>query len=764
MQKDMQVNVNLVGADSVSPKVKSALEKINALTSKAQQARAKLKDIAIAQNQIKGFEKLRTEAIDSARALEQARAKAKELGDLTKRTGFAVEPYKKAQIEVKRLAEEHERLMSKVKTSKDALAAKGITTDRLTSQTRALRAEQERLLKVTEKQASIDQARARADQMRSRAGSLAIGGAATLGAGVGVLGGVGSTVKAYAEAESAATALKTAMMDGSGKVSADFERVNALASSLGNKLPGTTADFQDMMTMLVRQGMPAQTILRGTGEAAAYLGVQLKMAPAQAAEFAAKMQDALRAPSDDMMGVMDVIQRTFYAGVDPSNMLQGFSKVSAGMDILRIKGVEGARVLAPLLAMADQSGLVGEASGNALRKVLQLSMDTGKTRAYGMDFTDGKGEHAGLGKMFQQLQKLKALNTERRLEAIKDIFGNDAETIQMLTLMIEKGQSGYDDMVGKLQQQADLKRRVDESLGTLSAVWEASEGTWTNLKAAFGATLAPELKAITAWLGEVTAGMQAWVAENPKAARFLAILAAVLGVLLTVGGGLAIMIGGIMLAMADLLPIAAALGIGLGPIALIILGIGAAVALVVAGFVWFREELSAAWDVFSRTWMAIGTWWREFSFVNLGHQIAQGLVQGMTAGARWIWDAATGLAGKAVDAVRAKLGIRSPSRVFAEIGGFTAAGLVMGMAQGTPAVVSTAENMARQVSAVGVPGVGSGGGAGAGAAGGFSIGQVTIVIDGASGDPAAIAKAVEDQLRKMASRSRSDAAARFYED
>lgn len=760
MQKDMQVNVNLVGADSVSPKVKSALEKINALTSKAQQAKAKLKDIAITQNQIRGFEKLRTEAIDSARALEQARARAKELGDLTKRTGFAVEPYKKAQIEVKRLAEEHERLMSKVKTSKDALAAKGITTDRLTSQTRALRAEQERLLKVTEKQASIDQARARADQMRSRAGSLAIGGAATLGAGVGVLGGVGSTVKAYAEAETAATSLKTAMMDGSGKVSADFERVNALASSLGNKLPGTTADFQDMMTMLVRQGMPAQTILKGTGEAAAYLGVQLKMAPAQAAEFAAKMQDALRAPADDMMGVMDVIQRTFYAGVDPTNMLQGFSKVSAGMDILRIKGVEGARVLAPLLAMADQSGLVGEASGNALRKVLQLSMDTGKTRAYGMDFTDGKGEHAGLANMFTQLQKLKALNTEQRLEAIKDIFGNDAETIQMLTLMIEKGQAGYDDMVGKLQQQADLKRRVDESLGTLSAVWEASEGTWTNLKAAFGATLAPELKAITAWLGEVTTGMQAWVAEHPKAARFLMMLAAIVGVLLVGLGGLAIAAAGVLAVMAAMAVSAAVIGIGLLPLTLIILGIVAAIAAVVAAFVYWQDivgfflakwealkiELSSAWDLFK----------------SIGSAMVDGLIMSIKAGGNPLVAAVKWLAEKGITAAKEVLGIRSPSRVFAEIGGFTAAGLVMGMAQGTPAVVSTAENMARQVSAVGVPGVGAGGGAGA--AGGFSIGQVTIVIDGASGDPAAIAKAVEDQLRKMASRSRSDAAARFYED
>ncbi|SPX16515.1 bacteriophage V tail protein [Escherichia coli] len=60
----------------------------------------------------------------------------------------------------------------------------------------------------------------------------------------------------------------------------------------GNQLPGTTADFQNMMQMLVRQGIPAENILGGVGKATAYLAVQLKKTPEAAAEFAAKMQDA----------------------------------------------------------------------------------------------------------------------------------------------------------------------------------------------------------------------------------------------------------------------------------------------------------------------------------------------------------------------------------------------------------------------------------------------------------------------------------------
>lgn len=79
-----------------------------------------------------------------------------------------------------------------------------------------------------------------------------------------------------------------------------------------------------MMTMLRRQGMSAQVILGGLGESAAYLGVQLQMAPTDAAEFAAKLQDATQTTEKDMMSLMDVIQRGYYAGVDPAICCRAF--------------------------------------------------------------------------------------------------------------------------------------------------------------------------------------------------------------------------------------------------------------------------------------------------------------------------------------------------------------------------------------------------------------------------------------------------------
>lgn len=51
--------------------------------------------------------------------------------------------------------------------------------------------------------------------------------------------------------------------------------------------------------------------------------------------------------------------------------------------------------------------------------------------------------------MYEQLAKLKAVNTEQRLKILQGIFGDDAETLQALNTMIEKGKAGYEEFAKK---------------------------------------------------------------------------------------------------------------------------------------------------------------------------------------------------------------------------------------------------------------------------------------------------------------------------
>lgn len=344
-------------------------------------------------------------------------------------------------------------------------------------------------------------------------------------------------VKAFSEAEEAATSLKVSMMDNTGKVSAEFKKINELANRLGTSLPGSTADFSNMMATLIQQGISADKILGGVGEASANLAVVMKMPFAEAAEFTAKMQDATKTNANDMLALMDTIQKSYYLGVDSTNMLSGFSKLSAGMKTVRMEGIGGAKALAPLLVMADQAAMSGESAGNAYSKIFKAMLDTAnisktlKGTGIQLDFTDGKGEFAGLENMYAQLDKLKGLSTEARNGLLAGMFGNNSEVIQALNLLVDKGKTGYDETIAKMEAQADLQQRVNAQLGTLTNLWDAAKGTFTSVMVGFGETLAPDIKNILGFITDLTNRIGDWAKAHPELASFMMKTIAVIAVL-----------------------------------------------------------------------------------------------------------------------------------------------------------------------------------------------------------------------------------------
>jgi hypothetical protein len=70
------------------------------------------------------------------------------------------------------------------------------------------------------------------------------------------------------------------------------------------------------------------------------------------------------------------------------------------------------------------------------------------------------------------------------------------------------------------------------------------------------------------------------------------------------------------------------------------------------------------------------------TMTGVGANMMQGLVDGITGGAANVVKAITGAVGDAITGARKLLGIASPSRVFAEMGGYTAEGFAMGVDDG----------------------------------------------------------------------------------
>lgn len=736
---DLRLQVILQAIDRATAPFKRVTDSSSKTARALRDARDKLKELNTQQKAVGEFRELRGGLKDTALRLGEAQGRVNDMA----RALHAVGPPSKAMTrdfaaakrEAAALSTQHQRQAERVQALRDKLAAAGISTSSLGSHERRLRGDIDATTRSIDSQTT--QLKAQAAQHRRVAelkakhakamlhtGVAAGAGVAGIGIGRAVSRPLAAAVGAYAPQEDASTQLQASMMRSDGSVSAEFSKITELANRLGDRLPGTTADFQNMMTMLIRQGMSAQTILGGLGESAAYLGVQLQMPVTEAAEFAAKMQDATRTTEADMMGLMDVIQRTYYLGVDSGNMLQGFTKLSPVLSILRKEGLEGSKALAPLLVMMDQTGMAGESAGNAIRKVFQAGLDAKRLEkandalksmgaGFQFDFTDGAGKFAGIDKVFEQVKKINTIKGDvQRTGVIKALFGDDAETLQVVNTLMAKGQAGYQEIVAKMEAQADLRKRVDKQLGTLTNLMEAAQGSFTNLLAQVGEAFAPELKQLVAWIGDVTSQARTWVAENPKIVATVAKVVAVVAALYTGLGALLLAFASIVGPMlitrflfartaAMLLPFAGpilgALVTGLklaggavmfmgkallmNPIGLAITGIAIAALLIYRYWGPITAFFGRMWEGVKLSFTNALAWVGGLvtAFYNAGTNIIQGMANGIVAGMGAVREAVTGAAGAALGWFKEKLGIQSPSRVFMEAGTEIGNGAALGI-------------------------------------------------------------------------------------
>lgn len=144
-----------------------------------------------------------------------------------------------------------------------------------------------------------------------------------------------------------------------------------------------------------------------------------------------------------------------------------------------------------------------------------------------------------------------------------------------------------------------------------------------------------------------------------------------------------------------------------------------------------------------------GSW-----LVNAGRNVVIGLWNGIASLGSWLWNRIWAWVRAVIPGpVRWALGIASPSKVMAELGGFAGAGLAQGLL-GTAGLVSSAAGRLAQAAVPAIPGAGAAGPAGATAvsaprgvtaAGGAAGGTVTLEV---RGDGSRYSEFLVQELRK----------------
>lgn len=269
-----------------------------------------------------------------------------------------------------------------------------------------------------------------------------------------------------------------------------------------------------------------------------------------------------------------------------------------------------------------------------------------------------------------------------------------------------------------------------EQLGTLVDLFDSSTESGHAMKVVFESIFQPIVDGATGFIPVIRAAffqfeilvLKALIAIKPFGSKIVAV-GKIVGEALLVAGA------------------------AIGAVIVVVLALVGAFLVLTAGIFYLEQalvgRLANAWTAVVGKFNEVKAWLANFSLVDLGLQIIQGLANGITSGAGAVVDSVKNAATGALNAAKKTLGIASPSRVFAaEVGDHIPGGIAMGVSRSGDQVGDAIADVAAP-SALEKAG-GSTTAAAAPAAGGG--GTYNITINASGNNAAEIAKSVRTEV------------------
>lgn len=499
---------------------------------------------------------------------------------------------------------------------------------------------------------------------------------------------------------------------------------------------GQAADAQGFLGMAGFQPKAIKAAMPGMLDLASAGGTEL----AQTADIASNILSGLGMDAEHMSKLGDVLVGTFTRSNTNLQMLGETMKYAAPM--AKTYGVE-LETAAAMAGKLGDVGLQGSMGGTALSSIMNrlASPPRAAEKALAQLQIRTADAHGNLRKMPDILKeihdKTKDLGTAKKGGLFKAIAGEEAVK-GMAQLVDQAGNGELQKLIANLREsQGEAARTAKVMADNLKGDLTTLGSAWQDLGIELQDQQDGPLRSLIQSLTEVIRGVKSWAAEHPELAAAIVKTLAIIAGLVVVLGGLMVTVAGVMLPFVALRLMLLSLGIRLPSLisllwslgrkvlpfvgkALLLLGralmlnpIGLAITAIAGAAYLLYENWDAVKLYFTGAWKEIkagfnsgttgilktlinfspvGLLYQAFAavmkylgielpgrFTEFGGLIIDGLVKGLKAGIGKLKNVMGDIGDSTIGWFKEKLGINSPSRVFAELGGFTMAGLTQGL-------------------------------------------------------------------------------------
>ena len=544
---------------------------------------------------------------------------------------------------------------------------------------------------------------------------------------------------------------------------AQFKEMGDDILKLTRTIPMAGEEIAAIVAAGGQSGVARENLL-GYAKDAATMGVAFDMAAGDAGEAMATMANVLGKPITEMAQFGDVINHlSDNANSKAKDIVNVITRVGSDTRMLGLTEKQSAALGSTFLSMGKAPELAAQAVKGMSSSFLQLKAGEHAKELKQLGFTT-KSFAAAMNKDAQGaissfIEKVKQMPKDKQYPLLAKIFGkqyaddvlllaqNTGEYNRQLGLLQETDEQGNLKYIGSMQREFENRSNTAENKLT------KLKNSISELASKIGEAFLPVISSFVENITQVIYSITEWVRTNPQIMEWV----------LTIGGGVAAVVGGLLtlhsafsFVAAGLLPFIKAIlmmsrALLTNPIGLIVTGIAVAAYLIYENWAkvgpWFAELWGKVSGVFSNAWNGItnfcSTAWTNISnfftsgignitstilswsplalfqqvfssvlswfgidvpakFTDFGKNMIDGLVNGI----RNAWDGAKewviGL-GKSIKGwFTGEMEIHSPSRVFKGYGQNIVEGLAIGMDKSTSIAKAASDNLA---GAVGLNGV-----------------------------------------------------------